>query len=226
LIRLCQHCVMTIAPGRTYAGKSSAARAAGRRAELLDAGLQVISESGVGAATVRTVLARSGVAQRYFYENFASVDDFHVAVFEQVVETAEQRALVALTSKSGGSLRERMRVIIEAMVDYAFDHPAASTVFFVQAAGSPLLGPQRQAALNRFAAWTAGHAGSMTDEFDYDAADPRVRLTAQFAIGGLVETLTAVLQGELDGDRQVLVDDLTELFVSAVNAIRRMSPRG
>jgi hypothetical protein len=59
---------------------------------------------------------------------------------------------------------------------------------------------------------TAGNAAS-TDLVD-------LQLTAQFALNGVAGALTCVLAGEIDIDREDLVDRLTDLLFTTINGAR------
>ena len=60
----------------------------GRGDKIIVAAFQQISENGLDGLTIRTVLARSGVNRRSFYERFSSKDDLVLAVFTKSVQTA------------------------------------------------------------------------------------------------------------------------------------------
>ena len=64
----------------------------------------------------------------------------------------------------------------------------------------------------------AGLSGSAT------GADPvDLQLAAQFVIGGVAETLTAVLVGAITVDREHLIDMLNDLLFAALRGIRAAS---
>ena len=48
--------------------------------------------------------------------------------------------------------------------------------------------------------------------------------TSHFAIGGFAEILAAVLEDRISVEIDVLVEDLTELFLGTGVAFRRMAP--
>src|SRR3546814_9800124 len=86
---------------RRYGGASAEERAAERRSRLLAAGLELMGTRGLVGATVRGVAEEAGVAARYFYESFPTVDDLHLAVFDEIAQEALVRSLAALERTSG-----------------------------------------------------------------------------------------------------------------------------
>lgn len=82
--------------GRAYGGESHEERNARRRKQLLDAGLEVFGTEGFRAATVRGVCAEAHVADRNFYENFASLEDLLIAVHRRSVEELLEKLVTAI----------------------------------------------------------------------------------------------------------------------------------
>lgn len=82
--------------GRSYGGESQEERDARRRAQLLDAGLKVFGTEGFRAATVRGICAEAHVADRNFYENFASLEELLIAVHRRSVEELLEKLVAAI----------------------------------------------------------------------------------------------------------------------------------
>ncbi|HET7735452.1 MAG TPA: hypothetical protein VFK52_05730 [Nocardioidaceae bacterium] len=208
---------MTITAGRTYAGQSAADRAAERRARLLDATLDLLGSRE--ALSVRGVIERSGVAPRYFYEEFDDLGDAQVALFRTLVTEAEHRALAALATAPRRA-RDRIRAVLSEMVALMLDDPRRGRVLLLESLGSETLGALRAAELRRFAGLLVTHSGAAID--GRETSSSSVVRTAAFAMGGFTETLSEVLQTGGEVDREDLVDDLTELFLGTGWALRRM----
>ena len=85
----------------------------------------------------------------------------------------------------------------------------------IESGSSPALGPRRLAEAQRFAGIVAGLSESGSDLRPLD-----LRLAAQFVIGGVGETLTAVLVGAITVDREQLIDMLNDLLFAALRAVR------
>ncbi len=208
-----------VTEGRIYGGQTPADRAAARRARLLDAGLQVLGTPDLGPVTVRKVIDESGLAPRYFYDHFTDLDQLQLAVFDQLITEAEHLAKLAMVTAAPRS-RDRIRAVLEAMVDLMLDDPRKGRVLLMQPATSPVLGPRFHAEVQRFADLLARYSPAA-----WRGADPHsrpVRVTAQFAIGGFTAALTAVLADGVPVDRRLLVDDLTMLFIGLGTAFHNL----
>jgi TetR/AcrR family transcriptional regulator, transcriptional repressor for nem operon len=70
--------------------------AAERRADLLDAGLALFTERGIGRTTVSEIVQRAGVAQGTFYLHFPSKDALLFALQERFEERIVARARAAI----------------------------------------------------------------------------------------------------------------------------------
>lgn len=88
--------------GRSYGGETQAERDARRRLQLLDAGLEVFGTEGFRSATVRGVCAAAHVADRNFYENFASLEDLLIAVHRRSVEELLAKVVAAIGELDAG----------------------------------------------------------------------------------------------------------------------------
>ena len=71
---------------RRYRGAALAERKAQRRAQLIEAGLEVFGTVGYAQATVKMICLEAGLTERYFYESFANREAFFAAVYDRVVE--------------------------------------------------------------------------------------------------------------------------------------------
>lgn len=198
---------------RRYGGQDAAQRVAERRARLLAAGLAVMGERGVAGATVRGVAEASGLAARYFYESFESIEALQVAVFDEIVAEAESRAVAALGTAPGDPVG-RVRAVLAEMVDLYLDDPAKGRVALLDSVSSPVLGPRVLAESSRFAGMVAATASGGDPGADAGGLPVELRLTAQFLIGGVAHTIGAVLRGDLTAERGQLVEVMVGLFLA------------
>ncbi len=206
---------------RQYGGISAEERAADRRARFLDAGLELMGNRGVAGTTVRGVAEETGLAARYFYESFATIDDLQVAVFDAIALEALERSLDALARTSDtddpASRTERTRVVLAEMVDLMLSDPRKGRIVLLESLASPAIGLRALEESRRFAGLLAATASS-GDPTAVDDVPVELRITAQFMIGGVSQALGAVLQGAIDVDRATLVETLVQLFVTVDNA--------
>jgi AcrR family transcriptional regulator len=202
----------TGATGRAYAGVSAAQRHAQRRTTLLAAGLDIIGTQGAARLTVAGLCSRAGLNERYFYESFANLDDVLVAVYDEVVDELSA-AIVAAVAAAPDETRAKSRAAIAAAVKLLTDDSRKSRVLFVGPLAAPVLNSRRAEVARAFVALIVGQA----QEFYGPATALRIGSWGDFAaahlLGGLAETMTAWLRGDLPISREELVDRSTELFV-------------
>ena len=84
-----------------YVGLSMKERAAARRKEFTEAGIELFGTRGVAASKVADICRHAGLTERYFYESFDSVEEFVHAVAETVAIRAGARLLAAALSEEG-----------------------------------------------------------------------------------------------------------------------------
>lgn len=213
---------------RRYGGLAAEDRVAGRRARFIDAGLTVIGRGGIASLTVRGVSEEAGLAARYFYESFASVDDLALAVFDSLAAEALTRSLAALAAAPEGSddaAREgRTRAVLAEMVDLLLEDPRKGRTLMIEAGSSPALSGRVRAEVLRFAGMVAATATVGNPTADPALLPADVRLVAQFLIGGMSAAVATVLQGDIDVDRERLTDTLVNLF-GAVDRGSRLAGR-
>lgn len=217
--RLCQDVSVSSSspdakPGvrRRYGGQDAADRVAERRSRLLAAGLELMGTRGVAGTTVRGVTELSGVAPRYFYESFADIEALHLAVYGEVIEEGAQRSVAALANAPADE-QSRIRAVLEEMVDLILGDPRKGRILALEATASPALGRRSLAESRRFAGMLASSAASGGDPgLEPDGLPTDIRLIAQFLVGGMISTVGAVLQGDVEVDRAHLVDLLVTLF--------------
>ncbi len=203
---------MATTPSGVYGGVPADERRAGRREQLLDAGLEMLGTDGWQATTVRAVCHQAKLNPRYFYESFQDLDALLVAVFDRVTGEAMEAVLGALESAPDDALG-RSRAVIAAFVELMTADPRKGRVAFIEAMGSEALMRRRLDVLYGFAQLTAQQGREFLGP---EAGDQRsAELTAQLLIGGLAEVLIAWLEGRLDVSRERLVDHCAAIFVAA-----------
>ena len=105
-----------------WAGVPAEERAAERRAQLIDAGFDLLGTEGDAGTTVRAVCQRARLNPRYFYESFADRDELLVAVYDHVVaELGETVAAAVLEPRDDPEAATRAG--IGTIVRYIADGP-------------------------------------------------------------------------------------------------------
>lgn len=200
--------------GRSYAGLGPEERRAARRAALVEAGLDVLAEQGLTGIGVRAVCARAGLTARYFYESFPSLDDLLVALSEQVGEEVAAAGLAGLR-EADDDLVARVRGCIAGGFDVVLQDPRKACVVAV-GAGHAGMNASRQRLL-------LAYADLVIDQFEQIAPAQRGQLTrpvAIFLVGGAVELVTTRITGQVEIDRDDLVDQVTDVFLAVMGVPR------
>jgi AcrR family transcriptional regulator len=210
-----------------YAGVAASERREARRAQLLEAALELLGTEGWQATTVRAICARAQLTPRYFYESFADRDALLLAVFDEIAQQAAMLTLEAVR-EAPDDARVKARAAIDAFIGLVTDDPRKARVLFVEAVGSEALTRRRFETLRMFATLVAeqGRAFYGMER----RSDPLIEASALMSVGGIAEILLAWLAGELRCTREQLIEDCTDLFVAtgegAVAVLRGRDARG
>ncbi|WAL63183.1 TetR/AcrR family transcriptional regulator [Amycolatopsis cynarae] len=203
------------APLRTYGGVAGEDRQAGRRAQLVEAGLNLLGAAdGPQEFTVRGVCREAGLAARYFYENFADRDALAIAVHDHVVTDIATSTLAAVRATPGDA-RARTQAGLRNLVRKIAEDPRRGRLLFSPALGHTVLA-QRRVESTR---WFVHLLGLQAREFYGLGESTRVELIAQMLVGGLAQALTSWLDGTLRVDEAGLVELATEIFVKVADLV-------
>jgi AcrR family transcriptional regulator len=191
---------------RPYRGVEAAQRLAARRGRLLAAGLDLLGaeERDIRELTVRGVCRRAGLASRYFYESFVDKDEFVSGVFDWVIAelaTTTQAAVAAVPAHE--QTRTGMANIVRTI---ASDARIGRLLFSTQLANSVIV-RKRAESTTLFAMLSGQHAGAALRM----PANDRIKAGAHFAVGGVAQTISAWLAGDVRLQPDQLVDQLASL---------------
>jgi AcrR family transcriptional regulator len=192
---------------RPYRGVEPADRLAERRARLLAAGLDLLGTDRQNTLelTVRGICRRAGLAARYFYESFTDKDEFVSAVFDWVIAdlAATTQAAVAAAPP-----RERTRAgMANVVATIAGDARVGRLVFSAQPANAVLVRKRAESSA-LFAMLSGQHVSTALGVPEND----RIKAAAHFVVGGVGQTISAWLAGEVRLDSDQLVDHLASLL--------------
>jgi AcrR family transcriptional regulator len=197
---------------RPYRGVQAAQRLAARRGRLLDAGLDLLGadQRDIAELTVREVCRSAGLATRYFYESFTDKDEFVSGVFDRVVAdlAATTQAAVAAVPTAEQS-RAGMANIVRTI---ATDARIGRLLFSTQLANAVIV--RKRAESSALFAMLSGQyvVGTLRAP-----ANDRVKAAAHFAVGGVGQTISAWLAGEVQLEPDQLVDHLAALLDELTN---------
>jgi AcrR family transcriptional regulator len=191
---------------RPYRGVQPADRLAARRRRLLSAGLDILGTSSDPAAlTVRAICRRAGLAARYFYESFSDKDELVASVFDWVVgelATTTQAAVAAAQP------HEQTRAGITNIVRTISEDPRVGRLLFSADLANAMLVRKRIDSEALFAMLSGQYVGSVLRLAEND----RIRATAHFAVGGVAQTISAWLAGQVRLTPGQLIDQLTSIL--------------
>jgi AcrR family transcriptional regulator len=195
---------------RVYGGVAGDHRQVERRAQLIEAGLELLAgDSAEPMLTVRGVCRQASLAARYFYESFADRDDLARAIFDHVVEAVAASA-VAAVSRAPADPRSQIRAGLAGVVDSIAADPRRGRLLFSPALSSPAVGQRRIESTRTFVHLLGLHA-----QATYGIpGDLRLELAAEFLVGGFAQALTSWLNGTLAVSPEELVDHCTDLFLA------------
>jgi len=192
---------------RPYRGVDAAQRRAERRGRLLNAGLDLLGSGhpDISALTVRGVCQRAGLASRYFYESFADKDDFISGVFDWVIAdvAATTQAAVA-TVPADEQTHAAMANIVRTICQ---DARVGRLIFSTQIADAVIV-RKRVESSALFAMLSGQHVVNVLRA----PANDRMKAGAHFAVGGVGQTISAWLAGDVQLEPDQLVDLLASLL--------------
>jgi AcrR family transcriptional regulator len=192
---------------RPYRGIEAAERLASRRRRLLDAGLDLLGadQRDISELTVRGICSRAGLAARYFYESFADKDEFVSGVFDWVIAELAATTQAAVAAVPA---RERSRAGMANIVrTIAGDARIGRLLFSTQLANAVVMRKRAESSA-LFAMLSGQYAG---DALRMPAND-RIKAGAHFAVGGVGQTISAWLAGDVRLGPDQLVDQLARLL--------------
>lgn len=192
---------------RPYRGVEAVQRLATRRNRLLAAGLDLLGaeQQNISAVTVRGVCRRAGLAARYFYESFADKDEFVACVFDWVVA---ELAATTQAAVAAAPVQEQTRAGMANIVRTIADDARLGRLLFSTQLADPVIVRKRADSSALFAMLYGQHAG---DALRMPAND-RVKSGAHFVVGGVGQTLSAWLAGDVRVEPDQLVDQLSLLL--------------
>ena len=191
---------------RPYRGVQPADRLAQRRRRLLSAGLDILgADGGEGELTVRGVCRRAGLAARYFYESFTDKDDLVTAVFDSVTADIAATTQAAMAAAPPD---EQTRAGMANIVRTIDGDPRIGRLLFGAAPGNATLVRKRADSEALFAMLSGQYVGSVLNVDENE----RIKATAHFVVGGVAQTISAWLSGEVSLTSDELVGQLASIL--------------
>lgn len=206
-----------VAQVRPYRGVDARDRDASRRRRFLDAGLDLLGgDDAPDELTVRAICKQAGLAVRYFYENFGDKDDFVVAVFDTVTA---QLASTTQAAVAAAPWAEQNRAGIANLVAIISDDPRVGRLLFSTRVSNAVLLRKRAEMGGIFALLSREYIESALRM----AGNSHISAIAHFVVGGVGQTLSAWLSGEVALTPEELVDQL-QAILGMLNEPRLFRP--
>lgn len=202
---------------RPYRGVSADERRTIRRAQLIEAALDVLGADGMSGLTMTAVCARAGLTERYFYESFRDRDELLGAVFDTCLLEMDT-AMFAAIDAAPPDLLERCRAAAGAMIGVLTDDPRKARVH-AEAIGAAALAERRAAAVSAHAALLASQMRELRG-LDRPEHDAPLRLGTVVLMGGLSDAILSWLDGSLEMSRATLVEECARLAVGVADAVQ------
>jgi AcrR family transcriptional regulator len=177
-----------------------------QRARILAAMGEVVSERGVGAATVATVVARAGVSRRTFYELFADREECFLAAFDHAIALAS--AAVLPEYERAGGWRERIRAGLAALLGFLDEEPDLGALCVVHSLGAGPVALERRAGIVD-ALIAVVDAGRTVPSRGSRKGTPLAPLTAEGVVGAVLAVIHARLAAR---DKQPMLGLLGSLM--------------
>ncbi|MGE2713172.1 TetR/AcrR family transcriptional regulator [Mycolicibacterium litorale] len=192
---------------RPYRGVEAPERLAQRRRRFLEGGLDLLGspEHDLAELTVRAICRQAGVAVRYFYECFADKDDFVAAVFDWVINgiaTTTQAAAAAAPP------RAQSRAVMSDIVRTIAEDRRIGRLLFSAKLSNAVVMRKRAESGALFAMLSGRHASAALRQSEND----RIKAAAHFVVGGVGQTISAWLAGDVALGPDELVDRLTAMI--------------
>jgi AcrR family transcriptional regulator len=195
---------------RGYGGISSEERRATRRVALMDAALDLLTESGVRGVTKKAVCARARLNDRYFYEQFDDAEALLEAVANDMT-AAGLRAVATATLQAPTDVRARINAAADAAIEFVVADPRRANILLISHTDAVL---QRirldstRAIVRSMSAMTRDLLGeSAPSQLDTD-------LAAFTIVTGVMELVAAWIRGEFDTSRVHLADVVATMLMT------------
>lgn len=195
---------------RPYRGVEAAERLAERRRRLLAAGLDLLGaeQQDISALTVRAVCRSAGLASRYFYESFTDKEEFVAAVFDWVIAELAATTQAAVASVPA---HEQARAGMANVVRTIADDARIGRLLFGTQLVDAVIVRKRAESSALFAMLSGQHAIDVLRA----PANEAVNAAAHFVVGGVGQTISAWLAGDV----QLEPDQLVDLLASLLNEL-------
>ena len=163
--------------------------------------------------TVRAICGQAGLGVRYFYESFTDKDHFVGAVFDSVIADIAVTTQAAVASAAPDKQARAAMANVVSVI--SVDPRVGRLLFSVELSNTVIVGKRTESSA-LFAGLLFAHAGA------HGALDnDHVKAASHFAVGGVGQTISAWLSGEVRLDQ----DELVDLLAALIDQLAAMPPQ-
>jgi AcrR family transcriptional regulator len=182
-----------------------------RRRRFLEAGLDLVGVDDPRAElTVRAICRRAGLSARYFYESFTDKDELVAAVFDWVLADVAATTQAAVAAAPAA---EQTRAGITNLVRTAAEDARIGRLLFDTQLSNPVVARKR-GELGGFFALLSGEHLTTAYRLPENAW---VKAIAHFVVGGVGQTITGWLSGDVDLEPAQVIDQLVAILEALAN---------
>jgi AcrR family transcriptional regulator len=209
------------AAGRNYGGISAEQRRAQRRASLLDAALDLISEAGPDAATKKAVCARARLNDRYFYEHFGDRDALLETLAQDQTANGLQVVVAAVLEADPNDLSQVVHAAADTAIAFLDADPRRKSLLLASRE-IEAVGRARRATQHTIASAMTAVVTELLGEAAGAPLD--LNMTAYTVVSGALELVAAWLRDEFNVSREQLVEVVAATLLASLNlADRRLT---
>ena len=198
---------------RAYRGASPHQRVEQRRAQLVDAGVDIFGTIGYRAATIDHICARAGLSKRYFYESFPDSEALLLACYERCTNEFID-AMVTAVTEAPETIEAQLRAALVGFFSAIDADQRGARIFLLEVLGvSTAVDEAYAAQFRRVASTVEALAG---DAFSASSLPkPQLDVIAQGIFGAILTVATQWLLDDRRRPRAQLID-ATYVLVLAV----------
>jgi len=194
---------------RVWRGQTHDARAQARRAQLIEAGVELLGTGGTAGVTMRAACRDAGLSLRYFYESFTDTDELILAAYDHC--NAELLALMAgVVSKPSPII-----AAVSTAAAYFDEDPRRLRILLREPQSSSLLADRRAEVLPGLLSALVSPSGAD----DSSAVTTARAMSASALSGALTALILDWADGRLHVSRAELVTFAAGLVRAALSAV-------
>ena len=202
---------------RAYRGASPHQRVEQRRAQLVDAGVDIFGTIGYRAATVDHICARAGLSKRYFYESFPDSEALLLACYERCTNEFID-AMVTAVTEAPATIEAQLRAALVGFFSAIDADQRGARIFLLEVLGvSTAVDEAYAAQFNTAASAIKALAG---DAFSTSRLPkPQLDVIAQGIFGAILTVATQWLLDHRRRPRAQLIDATYVLILAVLDQL-------